>query len=107
MGDRVGVFLHELCQMDKYGGRCTRPDEGVWEVFDLSQWTETHGSAVRTASPSLSVRVVTCRKSLSGFSVIFSRQRSSHMWTSLLVCAAMIAAMVALAGGLAQHTCSL
>jgi hypothetical protein len=107
MGDRVGVFLHELCQMDRYGGRCARPDDGVWELFDVSQWTEAHGDAVRASFPSLSVRVVTCRKSLSGFSVVLSLQRSSHVWTSLLVCAVMVAAMGALARGLAPHTCSL
>jgi hypothetical protein len=102
----VGVFIHELCQMDRYGGRCTRPDEGVWEIYDIAQWTEEHATAIRATFPSLSVRVATCRKSLSGFSVILRLQRSSHVWTSLLVCAVMIAAMGALAGGLAPHTCT-
>lgn len=106
MTDRVGVFIHELCQMDRYGGRCMRPDEGVWEIYDIAQWTEEHATALRNAFPSLSVRVTSCRKSLSGFSVVLHLQRSSHAWTSLLVCAVMVASMGALAGGLAPHTCT-
>ena len=106
MADKVGVFMHGLCQMDRYGGRCLRPDEGVWEIHDVAQWTEEHAAAVRATFPSLSVRVAACRKSLSGFSVVLSLQRSSHVWTSLLVCAGMVAAMGALAQGLAPHTCA-
>ena len=107
MADRVSAFIRELCQMDRYGGRCTRPDEGVWEVHDVAQWTDEHACAVRAHFPSLSVSVSKCRdKSLSGFCVVLALQRSSHVWTSLLACAVMVAAMGAFAGALAPHTCA-
>lgn len=91
--------------MDKYGGRVSRPDSGVWEVFDIEHWTEHHASAIHAHFPSLSVRVTSCRKSLSGFCVVLCQQRASHVWTSVLVCTVMLTVMGALARSFTPYTC--
>jgi hypothetical protein len=79
--------------MQRFGGRCVRTDYGCWEIFDIAQWSEDHAAALRKRFPSVVPRVVGCRKSLSGFSVELRIQRSSHVWTSLLVMSVMIAVM--------------
>ena len=100
--DRVSLFIHELCQMDRFGGRCIRLDIGAWEVLDVAQWTEEQTTALRHRFPSIATQIVANRKSLSGFAIQLRAQRASHAWTSLLVCAILIAANAALAQTLAS-----
>ena len=97
MNDRVSPFVRDLCHMDRVGGRCIRVDASSWELLDVQQWTEDHTTALRRRFPSLTTRIVTNRKSLSGFSILVQAQKATHIWISLLVCAAMIASSTALA----------
>ena len=105
--DHVSAHVRDLCQMDRCGGRVSKPDAGVWEVYDVAHWTEAHATSKRARFPSLSVSVASCRRSLSGFCVVITLERSSHAWTSVLVCAVMLTTMGALARSLAPHTCVL
>jgi len=91
--EQVIPFLQDLCEMQRFGGRCVRTDFGCWEIFDIAQWSEEHSTALRKRFPSIAPRVVSCRKSLSGFSVVLQIQKSSHAWTSVLVLAVMAAIM--------------
>jgi hypothetical protein len=94
--EQVIPFLQDLCEMQRFGGRCVRTDCGCWEIFDIAQWTEDHAAALRKRFPSIAPRVVGSRTSLSGFSVVLQVQKSSHVWTSLLV----VSVMVAILGGI-------
>ena len=91
--EQVIPFLQDLCEMQRFGGRCVRTDYGCWEIFDISQWSEDHAAALRKRFPSIVPRVIGCRKSLSGFIVVLQIQQTSRMWTSLLVTSVMIAIM--------------
>ena len=97
MSDKVAPFMHELCQMDRYGGRCTRLSHDQWEVLDVQQWTEEQTALLQARFPSLTARIVANRKSLSGFSIVLDAHSASHIWSALVVCAAMMAANAALA----------
>ena len=100
--EHVIPFLHDTCETQRFGGRIVRVDHGVWEIFDIAQWTEDHAAALRKRFPSIAPRVVSCRKSLSGFSVVLQLQRSSHAWTSLLVTAVMVAVMWGVVGAVGR-----
>ena len=95
--DKVTAFIHTLCCMDRYGGRCLRINDCTWEVLDIEQWSETQHAAVRARFPQIAAKVTTNRKSLSGFSVLLRLQKAPRMWTSLLVCAVMITITVTIA----------
>ena len=97
INDRLTPFLQDLCQMDRFGGRCVRLDPASWEVHDVQQWTEEQSGRLRSRFPSVEARVVANRKSLSGFSILLTMQRVSQAWASLLVTAVIIAANAALA----------
>ena len=100
--DKVTPFIQELCCMDRFGGRCVRLDHTTWEVHDVQQWTEEQCARLRQRFPSIEARVVANRKSLSGFSILFTMQRVSQAWASLLVTAVMVAASAALAVSLSK-----
>ena len=91
--DQVIPFIQDTCETQRFGGKIVRIDYGVWKISDIVYWTEDHATALRKRFPSIAPRVVSCRESLSGFSVILQLQRSSHVWTSLLVTAVMVAVM--------------
>ncbi len=95
--DKLTPFIQELCQMERFGGRCIRLDNATWEVHDVQQWTEEQCAQLRHRFPSVEARVVANRKSLSGFSILFTMQRVSHAWASLLVTAVIVATSAALA----------
>ena len=95
--DKVSPFIHELCQMDRFGGRCVRLDNTSWELHDVQQWTEDQSNRLRSRFPSIEARVIANRKSLSGFSILLSLQRVSQAWAALLVTAVIVAANAALA----------
>jgi len=95
--DKITAFLHELCHMDRYGGRCIRLDNDTWQILDVSRWTEEQAQALRARYPSLSARVVANRASLSGFSVTVRLSRVSAVWTSVMVTAMLIATVAAVA----------
>ena len=97
MTDKVAPFIQAICHTDRFGGRCVRLDHGSWEVLDVQQWTEEQTAALQSRFPSLSVKIVANRKSLSGFSVSLQAQTVSHVWSSLLVCAIMVASNAAVA----------
>ena len=84
--DQVIPFCHELCRMDRVGGRITRREFGVWEITDIGQWSEEQVIALHKRFPSISARVESSRKSLSGFCVILQQHRASHVWVAVLVC---------------------
>jgi hypothetical protein len=84
--DRVSLFVHDLCRMDRFGGRCVRKSLCEWEVLDINQWSEEQAVALHQRFPSISARVEANRKSLGGFSVVLQQQRSSHTWISLVIC---------------------
>lgn len=94
--DNVSEFVHNICRMDRFGGRCVRTDTDTWEVVDVNQWTEEQNSMLRCKFPRVAAKVVTNRKSLSGFSIILQAQKVSRAWVSLLVCAVMMTTMAAL-----------
>jgi len=100
--DKVTPFIQELCRMDRFGGRCVRLDHATWEVHDVHQWTEEQCARLRHRFPSIEAKVVANRKSLSGFSILFTMQRVSQAWASLLVTAMMVAASAALAVSLSK-----
>ena len=95
--DKVTPFIQPLCQMDRFSGRCIRLDSSTWEVHDVQQWTEDQSTRLRCQFPSIEARIVTNRKSLSGFSVLLTLQRVSQAWAALLVTAIIVAANAALA----------
>ena len=92
--DRVTPFIHELCKMDRFGGRCVRKEFGIWEVYDINQWSEEQAVALHQRFPSISARVEANRRSLGGFSVRLQQHRASHVWVSLLVCAIMVSVLM-------------
>ena len=96
MSDELTAFIHDLCHFDKFGGRCTRKELGVWEVLDISMWSEEQAVALHQRFPSVSARVEANRKSLGGFSVILHQERGSRVWTALLVCAVMVSVVLSL-----------
>ena len=98
--DKVTPFIQDLCQTDRFGGRCNRLDNATWELHDIQQWTEEQALRLRARFPSIEVRVVANRRSLSGFSILLSLQRVSQAWASLLVTAVIVAASAALAANL-------
>jgi hypothetical protein len=100
--DKLTPFVQELCQMDRFGGRCVRLDSAAWEVHDVQQWTEEQAVRLRGRFPSIEARVVANRKSLSGFSILLTQQRVSQAWTSLLVTAVLVAVNTALAVSVKQ-----
>ena len=95
--DKVTPFVQELCQMDRFGGRCVRLDNASWELHDVQQWTEDQSTRLRNRFPSIEARVIANRKSLSGFSITLHQQRVSQAWATLLVTAVIVAANAALA----------
>ncbi len=95
--NKISAFLHDLCRMDRYGGRCIRLDNDTWEILDVSRWTEEQAQELRARYPSLSARVLANRTSLSGFSVIVRLNRASVVWTTILVTVTLIAAVAAVA----------
>ena len=95
--DRISAFVHDLCCMDRYGGRCIRLDNDAWQVLDVSRWTEEQAQALRAKYPSLSARVMVNRASLSGFSIMLQLNRASVTWTSVTVTAILIATVAAVA----------
>lgn len=97
MADKVTPFVQTLCQMERFGGRCTRIDHGTWEIVDISRWTEEQNLKLRSQFPSIEATVVTNRKSLSGFAVMLRKQHSSHVWLSLLLASAIVACNAAIA----------
>lgn len=101
--DKISAFLHELCRMEHYGGRCVRVDNDTWQVLDVSRWTEEQAQALHTHFPSLSARVVANRASLSGFSIMLCQNRASVIWTSITVSAMLIAAVAAVASTMSAH----
>jgi hypothetical protein len=101
--DRISEFMHELCRMDKLGGRCVRLDNGSWEVMDINQWTEEQHTTLRCKFPRVVAKVIANRKSLSGFSVLLQVHRVSHAWVSLLVCTIMVTSIAALSKALNRH----
>ena len=92
--DQFAAFIHKLCQMDRFGGRCIRINESTWEVLDIEQWSEHHQASLQSRFPRITAKVTTNRKSLSGFSVLLHLQKAPHMWTSMLICAVMMTAMI-------------
>ena len=96
-GNQVIPFMHELCRMDRFGGRCVQKDAGVWEVLDINHWTEEQVVALHQRFPSISVHVEANRKSLGGFCVVLRQHRASHAWVAVLVCAVMSSVVVSLA----------
>jgi hypothetical protein len=82
--------------MERLGGRCLKVDDGAWEVYDVAHWTEEHAATLHRRFPSISQSIVSCRKSLSGYCIILQLQRSSHVWTSLMVAGVMVAIMGAI-----------
>ena len=94
--DQVTLFMHDLCRMDRFGGRCVRKDVGVWEVLDIQDWTEEQVIALHQRFPSISARVEANRKSLGGFCVVLNRHSSSHSWISVLVCTVMASVVFSL-----------
>jgi hypothetical protein len=95
--DSISTYMHALCKMDKFGGRCTRTNDCTWEVLDVTQWSESQQNALRSKFPRIAARVVTNRKSLSGFSLTLTLQKAPRMWTSLLACAVMVTATLTIA----------
>lgn len=95
MADRVSPFVHDLCAMDRRGGRCKRLDPCTWEVHDIAEWTDAQATRLRHRFPSLEAHIVSNRSSLSGFSLTLRQQQVSHAWASLLVAAILIATVAA------------
>jgi hypothetical protein len=92
--DQVIPFVHELCMMDRVGGRCVRKEFGVWEIYDISQWSEDQAVALHRRFPSISARVEASRRSLSGFCVVLQQHRASHAWVAVLVCSVMVSVVL-------------
>jgi hypothetical protein len=101
--DQVAPFIHDLCRMDRFGGRCVRKEIGLWEVLDIHSWSEEHVTALRQRFPSISARVEANRKSLGGFCVILQQHRASHAWIAMLVCGVMVSVVFSLARLTAFH----
>jgi hypothetical protein len=102
-GDQVIMFMHDLCRMDRFGGRCVRKDVGVWEVLDIQNWSEEQVIALHQKFPSISARVEANRKSLGGFCVVLNRHSSSHTWISVLVCTVMASVVLSLSRVISFH----
>jgi hypothetical protein len=96
-GDQVTPFIHDLCRMDRFGGRCVRKDSSVWEVLDINLWTEDHVIALHQRFPSISASVEANRNSLGGFCVVLQQHRASHAWIAVLVCCVMVSMVFSLA----------
>jgi hypothetical protein len=95
--DLVSPFIQNICQMERYGGRCVRSNECTWEVLDVGQWSENQQALLRARFPRIAAKVIANRKSLGGFSVLLRLHKAPHMWTSLLMCAVMVTATVTIA----------
>ena len=93
----MAYFLQEICNTDRYGGRAVRVSNGLWELYDVGQWTEAQTDALKARFPSIECRVFTSRQSLSGFCVQLRRHRVHHVWASVLVCVVMVTVLVAVA----------
>jgi hypothetical protein len=96
MSDQVTPFVHDLCRMDRVGGRCVRKDLITWELYDISHWSEEQAIVLHRRFPSISARVETNRKSLSGFCVILQQHRASHAWVAVLVCGVVVSVVFSL-----------
>jgi len=101
--DRITAYLHELCQMDRYGGRCIRLDNDTWQILDVSRWTEEQTQTLHARYPSLTAKIVTNRASLSGFSILLHLSRASAVWTSITVTVMLIATVAAIARTLGEQ----
>ena len=97
MSDPVSAFLQEICNTDRYGGRALRLSNGMWELYDVGQWTEAQTDALKSRFPSIECKVLANRQSLSGFCVQLRRHRVQHVWASVLVCVVMVTVLVAVA----------
>ena len=95
--EQVSTFIHKLCQMDRFGGRCIRISESAWEILDIEHWSEYQQASLQSTFPRIAAKVTSNRKSLSGFSVLLRLQRAPHMWTSMLICAVMMTAVITIA----------
>ncbi len=91
MTDRVAPFLHDLCSMDRLGGRCARLDDSTWELNDVAQWSDAQACRLRARFPALEATIMANRRSLSGFTVVLQRRRAPHAWVSLLAAGVLIA----------------
>ena len=100
MTDPVSIFIHDLCHTDRFGGRCIRTNDFTWEVLDIEKWTEYHQESLKGKFPRITSNITTNRKSLSGFSIVLSMQRVSHVWLSLLTCAVIMTIALTVAGSL-------
>ncbi len=96
VSDKLSDFVRDICNMDKFGGRCIRSDATTWEIIDITQWTEKQHIALRNKFPRIEAKVTTNHKSLSGFSVVLRSHKVSHAWISLLACAVMVTSIAAL-----------
>ena len=92
--DQVTPFIHDLCRIERFGGRCVRKEFGTWEIYDISQWSEDQALALQRRFPSISARVETSRRSLSGFCVVLHQHRASHAWIAVLVCGVMVSVVL-------------
>jgi len=102
-GSQLIPFIHDLCKMDRFGGRCVFREAGVWEVLDINHWSEEQVVALHQRFPSISARVEANRKSLGGFSVLLHQQCVSHAWISVLLCAVMMSVVFSLTRFLSIH----
>jgi hypothetical protein len=100
MADPVSIFIHDLCHTERFGGRCIRMSDHTWEILDIERWTEDRQEALRGKFPRITSSIITNRKSLSGFSIVLSMQRISHVWLSLLTCAIIMTIALTIAGTL-------
>lgn len=68
-------FLRDLCAVERLGGRTRAVDESTLELHDVMSWPHGATEYVQGHFPDVAVHIRSCRRSLSGFVVVFVRRR--------------------------------
>lgn len=68
------VFLERLCSVERLGGRTRAVDDRTLELHDVMSWPHGATEYVQGHFPDVVVHIRSCRRSLSGFVVVFVRR---------------------------------
>lgn len=80
-------FLRELCAVERLGGRIRVVDERTLELYDVMSWPHGATEYVQCDFPEVVTHVRSCRRSLSGFVVVFAWREAGHvdlLWYAVL-----------------------
>lgn len=64
-------FVARLVGTERVGGRLHRTSDGILRLHDCASWTHDYTDMVHAIFPEVTIDIVSCRQSLSGFAVDF------------------------------------